>query len=365
MKRININIIILVSIIFGIIWQGNAQVQNDEVYEFPALKQLKILGYRNIINIPDLDSFITLKCDFHMHTIFSDGHVWPTMRAIEAWADGLDAIAITDHIESRHRRKKDFLLYNVNESCGIARKKGDELGLLVINGAEITRKKPLGHINAIFLQDISKLDVEKELDAIDEAIEQGAYLILNHPGWPNDTSTLYPIHQELIAKKKLKGVEVFNGSEYYPKALDWCNNHGLTYFANTDLHYASANSYREKLQRPMTLVFAKERSIEGIKEALIAGRTLAYFNNHLAGKEEYLKEFIQKSLAVKVINAEKNTVEILNHSDMYYEIRFGEYMYSIPLFANQALKINIPPGTEILFTNCLISKDNCVKMKIW
>lgn len=45
--------------------------------------------------------FHVLKCDFHTHTIFSDGRVWPTMRVDEAWKDGLDAIAITDHIEVR------------------------------------------------------------------------------------------------------------------------------------------------------------------------------------------------------------------------------------------------------------------------
>ena len=29
------------------------------------------------INIPDILGYKTLKCDFHMHTVFSDGMVWP------------------------------------------------------------------------------------------------------------------------------------------------------------------------------------------------------------------------------------------------------------------------------------------------
>ncbi|HOI80411.1 MAG TPA: PHP domain-containing protein, partial [Petrimonas sp.] len=52
---------------------------------------------RSNIVIPDVNGFKVLKCDFHMHTVFSDGDVWPTVRVQEAWREGLDAIAITDH----------------------------------------------------------------------------------------------------------------------------------------------------------------------------------------------------------------------------------------------------------------------------
>jgi predicted metal-dependent phosphoesterase TrpH len=343
--------------------QLRAQVQNEDVYEYPALKQMKMLNYRSNINIPDIEGYKTLKCDFHLHTVFSDGHVWPTMRVVEAWTEGLDAIAITDHIENR--KNKDILQIDLNKSGEMAVEKGKEIGLIVIRGAEITRRKPLGHVNALFLQDVKKLDVPDEIEAINQAVSQGAYLFLNHPGWPNDTSTLYPIHRELIVQKKIRGVEVFNGSELYPKVLDWCNEYGLTWFANSDLHYASVNSYREKLQHPMTLVFAKEYSAEAIKDALFDGRTLACFNSHLAGKEVYIKEIIQKSLFVKVINRGKNLIEICNKSDIPYEIRFGEYMYSIPLFANQTLRINLPSGTEVTFTNCLTGQGKFVKMKLW
>ena len=30
---------------------------------------------RKEIRIPDLNGYLTLKCDFHMHTVFSDGDV--------------------------------------------------------------------------------------------------------------------------------------------------------------------------------------------------------------------------------------------------------------------------------------------------
>ena len=52
-----------------------------------------------IIEFPDLPGFKTLVCDLHMHTVFSDGSVWPNIRVMEANKDGLDVIATTEHIE--------------------------------------------------------------------------------------------------------------------------------------------------------------------------------------------------------------------------------------------------------------------------
>jgi predicted metal-dependent phosphoesterase TrpH len=364
MKKLFFTLLIPV-LLTGLSHPAIAQFQNDEVYEYPEQKQMKLLNYRYHINLPDLNGFKTLKCDFHMHTVFSDGQVWPAMRVTEAWTDGLDAVALTDHIGTKHKRNKEISVNNHDQSFEIAFKRGKETGILVIKGGEITYKKPLGHINALFLKEIEKLAVEDEMEAVEEAIRQGAYLILNHPGWPNDTSTLYPVHRELIAQKKLHGVEVFNGSESYPKALDWCDEYGLTYFSNTDLHFASANSYREKLQRPMTLVFAKERSVEGIREALDAGRTLAWYSGNLAGKEELLREFVHRSISISVINAEKGIIEVLNKTDIPYAIRYGLYMYSIPLPANQVLRLTLPRDTEVTFTNCHIRQDKQLTMKLW
>lgn len=54
---------------------------------------------RRAIHFPDLVGYQTIACDLHMHTIFSDGQVWPPVRVVEAWRQGLDAISITDHIE--------------------------------------------------------------------------------------------------------------------------------------------------------------------------------------------------------------------------------------------------------------------------
>ena len=57
----------------------------------------------NKIVVPDVDGYKTLKGEFHIHTIFSDGSVWPETRVREAIWEGLDVLSITDHIDSRSR----------------------------------------------------------------------------------------------------------------------------------------------------------------------------------------------------------------------------------------------------------------------
>ena len=66
---------------------------------------------RNEIRVPDPEGYRTLKCDFHIHTVFSDGLVWPTVRVDEAYREGLDAIALTEHLEYRPHRQDIIHVY--------------------------------------------------------------------------------------------------------------------------------------------------------------------------------------------------------------------------------------------------------------
>src|SRR5512143_4228955 len=98
---------------------------------------------RTPIRIPNIPGYLTLKCDFHIHTVFSDGSVWPIIRPEEAWREGLDAIAIADHLEYQPHKKD--VPTNPNRSFDIAKGRGEALGVVMIRGAEITRDMPPGH----------------------------------------------------------------------------------------------------------------------------------------------------------------------------------------------------------------------------
>lgn len=95
------------------------------------------------IEFPDIPGYRTLKCDFHIHTVFSDGNVWPTIRVEEALKDGLDAISMTDHIEYQPH-KDDIPHPDRNRSFEIAKRFAEAYDILVIRGSEITRSMPPG-----------------------------------------------------------------------------------------------------------------------------------------------------------------------------------------------------------------------------
>jgi len=285
---------------------------------------------RTEINVPDIPGYVTLKCDFHIHTVFSDGTVWPNIRADEAWRDGMDAIAITDHIE--YQPHKDDLPTKHNRSYEIAKAQGDTLGVIVIRGAEITRSMPPGHFNAVFLKDAEALATPEWRDSIDAAIKQGAFIFWNHPGWtgqqPDGVGRWYAEHDELLAKGAMHGIEVVNGTSYYPEAHKWCLEKKLTMLCNSDEHTPISFNYGQSPDdhRPITLVFAAKRTASSIKDALVNRRTAVYSKNLLVGEEQFLNPIFERSIRViqppsPIKGTGRVYAQIRNSSDITYQLR--------------------------------------------
>jgi len=285
------------------------------------------------IEIPDVLGYKTLKCDLHIHTVFSDGSVWPNIRSEEAWREGLDAIAITDHIE--YQPHEDDLPVSHNRSFQIAEPHGASLGVKVIKGSEITRKMPPGHLNAVFLQDSEVLDVEDWREAVRVAQNQGAFIFWNHPGWrgqqPDGVAKWYPEHTELFEGGMIHGIEVVNSREYYPEAHRWCLEKNLTMISNSDIHNPLNLDYHVHAgdHRPLTLVFAKENTLDAIKEALFARRTAVYSGNILVGEEPFLRAIFEESVtlrnsSVSIAGTGSAYLQIRNDSDLDYELVGGQ-----------------------------------------
>ncbi len=295
----------------------------------PAMGQTR---FRTPMRIPDIPGYKTLKCDFHIHTVFSDGAVWPDIRSEEAWREGLDAIAITDHIE--YQPHKEDLPTNHGRSYEIAKPLGDRLSVDVISGSEITRDMPPGHLNAIFMHDVKEVETDDWRDAVRIAHGQGAFIFWNHPGWegqqPDGVAKWYPEHQELVDAGRLHGIEVVNTREYYPEAHRWCVEKNLTMLSNSDVHNPANLDYevRQGDHRPVTLVFAKDRLPGSIKEALFARRTAVYSSNMLIGDESFLRPIFTRSIAIEnpsvtVKGRGSAFVQIHNESDVDYELEGG------------------------------------------
>ena len=290
---------------------------------YSAIYGQKTEKYTRKIFFPDIDGYKTLLTDFHQHTVFSDGSVWPTIRVEEAIKDGLDAISLTEHLEYQPY-SKDIpnpdrnRAYNIAKSFAENKNKSLDRKLIVINGQEITRSMPPGHINAIFLNDANKLLHPKDsLKGILAANKQDAFVFWNHPAWPAQRSDgiakLDEFHKYLIEKKLLHGIEVVNELYYSEEALKLALENGLTIMGTSDIHglvdwlfkvpddNESSNSTLPG-HRPVTIIFSKDKSEDGIKDALFEGRTAVFYNELLIGKEENLKPLVEKCLVINNIN---------------------------------------------------------------
>lgn len=297
------------------------------------------------VSLPNIPGFQTLKGDFHMHTVFSDGHVWPSFRVNEALRDGLDVISLTEHID--YEGFPDELKRDYNKSYQIAAEAAKGKGLLVIRGVEISPRVSPYHNNALFVKDANILPIgymksgkkqfvmkdsmthEQLIAPFLEAKKQDAFVFYNHPGYSwwdkKDTAIFTSFHKELLEKNILAGVEVANSGVYNIIAHRLAMKYNLTMFCNTDEHYDMYARYA-KTHRPMTLVFAKDKTESSIKEAMIARRTAVYFDDFLIARQSEAEAFFKAAVKVttekKVRNGEPIfELSMFNNSDIPFKIR--------------------------------------------
>lgn len=290
------------------------------------------------LSYPDIEGYHTLKTDLHQHTVFSDGNVWPSIRVMEALREDLDVIALTEHLEYQPH-KEDIPHPDRNRSYELALAEAKDHDLILVHGSEITRSAPVGHSNAVFITDANPLLATDSLTPFREAKKQNAFVFWNHPAWyaqrPQGNPVLSPFQMERIKNGELHGIEVINTTDYSEESLALALEHGLTIMGTSDIHGLIDWDYTEKgNHRPVTLVFARERSVEGLREALFSGRTVAVYNALLVGKPDYLIPLIQASVEVKkaayIANTEILELELENvsSSDLLFENQMPYSFYS-------------------------------------
>ena len=267
--------------------------------------------------LPQVNGYNVYKADLHTHSIFSDGSVAPEYRVKEAWLDGLDVMAVTEHIEYR-RHEPTFVKYlenyekknveavnydlinepadkegikvDLNMVVELSQQAAAQYGLLIIPGVEITRHpQMIGHYNALFTTDNNTIYDADPLQSFRNAKAQGALIQHNHPGWQRKSLDMPEFEVQAYGEGLIDGIEIMNGSEFYPKAVERAKEHGLFVSANTDVHGITATDYPES--RNMTFILAKEKTLPAIREAIEAHRTLAYAFGNVAGDEQLLKDF--------------------------------------------------------------------------
>lgn len=323
--------------------------------------------------IPNVPGYTVLKGDFHIHTNFSDASVWPVTRVDEADYDGLDFIALTDHMETRHQHMiSDFGAgVDRNTSWEMAAKAAKKYGILVIHGAELTRGTRIfpGHFNTHFISDATAINAaaeahdgkygsdeeRQEAQAIRAALKaaagQGAFVTWNHPDWEQQARNItkwWPIHTELLDAGLFGGIEIYNSfSGYDPEAFHWAVEKNLAITTGTDAHSPMFKivAYEKGAYRPMTLVYAKERSLSGIREALDARRTVAVADGCVYGRQEHILPLLEACLEISNVKCTEKklsfTVRNLSTIPVELEKAPGSEDFTYPR------KIRINGGEEL------------------
>ena len=375
MKKTNILLLFLFSIdIFSV---GEVFVIND-------YKDMD-----RIINFPNTEKYKVIVADLHTHSVFSDGAVWPNVRVEEAVRDGIDLLAITEHLEYQPHID-DIPHPDRNRSFDIAEDIAKNKDLTVINGAEITRMFPPGHINAIFIEDANKLiyldeakkseakEILKEVpeesltnyedlswledaalaslwpvkSALIEARNQNAFTFWNHPAWSSEEFIGQPmlreIHKEFFRDNLLHGIEVANGDGYSEEAFRIALEYGLTVLGTSDVHGLIDWDYPSSIgaHRPVTLILSESNSSDAIKSSLFSGKTVVWFKNNLIGLENNILELTNSYLKAKKVEILENSdiarVEIENVSD----VRFIIQLLDQSSVVNESNLIEIAPNEK-------------------
>jgi 3',5'-nucleoside bisphosphate phosphatase len=261
---------------------------------------------RNPLPVPDIPGYRTLKGDFHLHTVFSDGNVWPTVPVQEAWRDGLDVIALTEHAE--YQPHSQDVGIDLLRSYQIAKHVADQLDIVLIPGMEITKPDPWkapailpegsAHFNALFLTDPNAIRTPDLAEALRLARGQGAFVFWNHPRFRVPRGRWFPAIAKVYDEQLFQGMELVNGPDFYDEAFPWIEERKLTILANSDAHDpmpARATGVR----RPITLLFVKSRDVEGVRDALINRRTAAWLEDDVWGAEEYLRPLWSAAVTVE------------------------------------------------------------------
>ncbi|MFC7292921.1 Sb-PDE family phosphodiesterase [Hirschia litorea] len=266
-----------------------------------------------------IDGSYILVSDLHTHSVFSDGHVWPTVRTWEAYADGLDVMAITEHLE--HQPHKDDIPHpDRNRSYeiaveAVARNRTPSKPLLIIPGAEITRSLPPGHVNAIFIEDANPLltikerseaNLENATIALEEAKRQGAFTFWNHPAWGRDSANgivnLPKEQEDLIKRGLINGIEVANGDHYTESAFQLAIDYGMTILGTSDIHGLIDKDYDIAAgdHRTVTLVLSETRSSDAFKKAVTEGATVALYKNTFIGLPTNVERVVKSVLKAEL-----------------------------------------------------------------
>ena len=316
--------------------------------------------------LPAVDGLNCYTADLHVHSFYSDGEVSPAERVKEAWTDGLDIMALTDHIETR-RQERDMLKFlkayapdkekgfdpintrcsrgvhadergivsDLNFSFELAKKAAKNYPeLTLIKGTEISREPVhIGHYCALFTKDNNIIYSRDDAQAIRNAKKQGALITHNHPGWERTSTDYTEFEKKIYAEGLIDGIEISNSRNFYPEIVRRAVEKKLYMVSATDCHASTASMFAKKdFYRDMTLIFAKDKSEAELRKALLSQKTLGYCGGYIIGEESLLTKFFRASVTATCASKTKKGYNLVltNNTSFAYVLNNNGTIIKLP-----------------------------------
>ncbi|MDM1398633.1 hypothetical protein HX049_15915 [Myroides odoratimimus] len=157
-----------------------------------------------------------------------------------------------------------------------------------------------------------------------DAKKQGAFIQWNHPPYKQKTKDQWEAPQQrLLEEGLLDGIEIVGHTNLFTKAMQWADQYQLTITSSSDIHYL-IDTKHEFYHRPITLIFAKENTVESIKEALFQKRSIAYYKDQLIGDKKFTEAIFTTSIKAEYFDCstekKSKTFALNNTSDIPFKL---------------------------------------------
>jgi hypothetical protein len=124
---------------------------------------------------------------------------------------------------------------------------------------------------------------------------------------------MWDSHKRLLKEGYMDAIEIYNmACGYSPEAHEWCLKNNLAMLGNSDCHapFFMEVDYLHGAHRPVTLVFATEKSLKGVREALDARRSAVFAEGNVYGREQELRPLLEACLQVKSVQFKEKEIQI-------------------------------------------------------
>ena len=247
----------------------------------PATDRLAQLSFFAVP--PELAARRPLRCDFHIHTLYSDGRNTPAEMLIRGRELGLDVAVITDHNAY------------AGSIEGLDARQELDLNLITMPGEEVSAHNwhvlSIGATASIYDQARENYDLESDPRderwtsygglrwAIETTQAQGGRAYLAHPYWTIDRGFHLPttFYDQVLAEDILDGIELLGDVKYQnnvrslARYLDLrSSGHQVPILGNSDTH-ASQHTYGIY----WTQVWAEDLTPAGVLDAIRDGWSVA------------------------------------------------------------------------------------------